>query len=76
MKSTIFFLFSVKNIRTKDSSADKSCGWQTLPLSPTAFWASRFLFAFIVILELEKELEKFHSESHRLRDKPAGAKKG
>lgn len=81
MKSTIFFLFSVKNMRTKDSSADKSCGWQILPLTnpplPRALQASRFLFAFNVILELEKTLEKFHSESqHQLRDKPTGAQKG
>lgn len=61
MKSTIFFLFSVKNIRTKDSSADKL--WEVnTPTNPTVFQASRFLFAFTVILELEKTQEKFHSE--------------
>lgn len=61
MKSTIFFLFSVKNTRTEDSSAYKL--WEVnTPTTPTAFQASRFLFVFTVILELKKTQEKFHSE--------------
>lgn len=74
MTSTIFFLFSVKNIRTKDSSADKWVNTPTVPHCIVGFQVSLCIYCYLRTRKDIREISQWKTV-HQLRDKPAGPRR-